>query len=160
MNTTIKARLDKRGERVLCGRQGCGCELARIVTIPGAVYSATGAPLSTTGDTRYVQFGPGWQHNEDGLWALSKGARKSWTIDHRLAAGNALTWQVRAESARSRLATGKTTGNKRPVANPYTGELNQVRNGAELPAFTRCPDCSGIVELSGDALNATSRPTG
>ncbi len=159
MNTSLTARIDKSGKRVLCGRAGCGAQLAHIVTRPGIILSnmERGTQLSSGPETRHVQFGAGWKQDQDGLWALSNGARTGLERDRALAVGNSLTSPKLAAEARERLASGKAIANRRPVRNEYiAGRVNQARNIADLPAFARCHDCKGVNRLEAAVLSAVA----
>ena len=159
MLTTIVARLDKTGLRVLCGRPNCGRELAQITVMPGVVFHGIGTTEltgftahQTRPDERQVRFEPGWQQEESGLWSTTKRARQREDRSRYLATGNGTVLPEVAARARERLASGKALANRRPIPRQLVGGFGQANHHVALPTEARCPDCHGINRLESGSL--------
>lgn len=130
------ARLDKKTEtRVLCGRPGCGRELARVVyehAVSSAFVPTPDGPMTTDLSAPYVEpsrtrdslrivcFGKGWTVAPDGSW----------------------------------YNVGKLS--RAPIRGQSAGTANSGRTWglgpSQLPAVARCPYCRFRSVLHSEAL--------
>lgn len=140
--TTIMARRDKSGRRVLCGRQDatgryvCGESLL----MPG------GGMLR--GD---------WRQGADGVWAMTGSAQARRQRSHVIASGNMRQSPDDAAFERARLAHGDAGGNRR---RPEEGP-NAHRAAVAQPAMLlRCPKCGGVNSLKDAMVGAEALRAG
>src|SRR5918995_1669605 len=117
--TLLYARPDKEGHRVLCGRDGCGRELARIYDsfTVGDGHGDWNARLRP-GEGRKVVFDAGWHLSDCGWWELTRHALERLRKRERMAAGDwSASRQIR-EAARA-CAPGERsrTGSRVPPRN-------------------------------------------
>jgi len=174
VTTTIVARVDTTGTRVLCGRPGCGFDLARIGWFGKYAMADDG---TTIVKHCIVYFSAGWRQDGHGVWTLTNHARRQLAADRRLASGGVSAPRHLAEEARARLSSGRSIGDRRSPAAlraaratpglhvSTQGDANgglstdQGRSAVTLPALARC-DCTGINLLGDEIAAALTVPIG
>ncbi len=123
----VKARLDRKGRRVLCG--DCDAYLAKVTDV-----FSTGRPRKSY---RRIAFPAGWiRREEDGVWTLSRHA-------------NQKRAQLRGSSFRRPLKATLEMAERWPELMPHRQAEVPV---LDLPAEVICPGCRTRQVLDGELL--------
>ena len=157
--TTIAARLNKIGTKLLCGR--CGGTLADVVCeTGGGIHEAraNGRParrfdhMAPFGGNHVhsgcnIVFGPGWREDpEIKVWKLTNHAQRRYAEDRQLASGNSRVDPQDAARAHERLVSGHTLAFTRPSEENLGSQGSgprHVTHRAALPTHAWCPRCRG-----------------
>jgi hypothetical protein len=141
---TYTARLDKTGDRVICGKIDCGRDIAPIISGDPPVNLDTLRPVYPPGTfddrgMREVMFGPGWIQ------------APGWTGPGRP------RW-VMTKHARARLLRGKEPKFRREFLVSSDEAPGQPYHEARLPAEAVCPWCGFVNVLDHKVLEVIANP--
>jgi hypothetical protein len=139
------ARLDKTGQRILCGRIDCGRELAGVDEFDLFAATTGAAALIVTADGTTRSLGPDDQLR---ILRLSPG----WVRPTESA-----PWQM-TRHAWERVKRGKPPRYRRPYAELPGGARRQHPQGTALPCRITCPACGLEQVLDEDRLHLTHLP--
>ena len=137
--TEAKARLDKSGYRIICGRAVCGADIGTVVLVwprRGPTY-------------RMACFPPAWYQGSDGIWRLSARAKRA----------------IVAESREKSIGIGRARSSrpnayKRPIGRRPTGrglesgQLVHALKRPAMPAQAQCWQCRLLQILTLESLRS------
>lgn len=168
MSGTVRARLNKAGNAVLCGRvaaktgaYNCGGRFGAVAAMPvemdGTDTVIDGALVFLPATTRpYFTFDPGYQECSPDRWALTNDARERYEADkQRASVGDPR--DARTIQANTRLAEGHSIRFRGPYPSQMDGERRQARHSTPLPKTACCPDCGTINVIDDEVIERHRR---